>query len=233
MERLPCRRGLPGGRPGPDRRRSERIARQAFSLSWAKSGYGVTRIVSTSRASKDTGEILVGEPCCILGIDPGTRAVGYGVIEAAGSRLAHRASGCIRAKGAVFADRLVQIHRGLQEVIAAHQPDVAAVETVFGGKNLKTSIAIGEGRGVAIVSAAELGVPVVAYEPATVKRAVAGSGRAAKEQIREMVRVTLGLREAPKSEHAADALALAITHVHRQRTVDLASRGGGRRRRRR
>lgn len=153
----------------------------------------------------------------IIGIDPGTRSVGYGVIAAHGNACRFVAGGCIRPSGESIAERLVQIHRGLQESIRAHSPIAAAIETVYGGNNMKTSIAIGEGRGVAVLSAAELGLEVFGYEPATVKRAVAGSGRASKEQMQEMVRVLLCLKEKPATDHEADALALAITHASRSR----------------
>lgn len=149
----------------------------------------------------------------ILGIDPGTRHVGYGVVEARGSALVWLASGCIKAGGGPLGERLVQIYRGLRDIVAAHRPGAAAIETVFTGRNPKTAIAIGEGRGVAVLSAAEQGLDVTGYEPALVKRAVAGSGRADKEQVRTMVRVLLALREPPATDHESDALALAITHA--------------------
>lgn len=149
----------------------------------------------------------------ILGIDPGTRNVGYGVVESRGNTVVWLASGCIVAAGDTIAERLVTIYRGLGEIVARHSPVTAAVETVFTGNNPKTAIAIGEGRGVAVLSAAERGLEVRGYEPALVKRAVAGSGRADKEQVRSMVRVLLGLPVAPATDHESDALALAITHA--------------------
>jgi crossover junction endodeoxyribonuclease RuvC len=160
----------------------------------------------------------------ILGIDPGTRHVGYGVIEAAGNALRHVASGCIIARTEDLAGRLVEIHAGLQEVIRAHAPTLAVVETVFAGENIKTAITIGEARGVALLSAAEVGLEVVGLEPAVVKRAVAGSGRAGKEQVQEMVRILLGLPAAPASDHEADALALAIAGANRRRAPALPIR---------
>lgn len=153
----------------------------------------------------------------VLGIDPGTHFVGYGIVEEKGGRLLRIAGGCIAAQGSSIAERLVQIHHELQAVITTYQPREAAVETVFTGNNPKTAIAIGEGRGVALLSAAEQGLPIAGYEPAMVKRAITGSGRAAKEQIRAMVTTLLGLREPPPTEHEADALALAITHLHHAR----------------
>ena len=149
----------------------------------------------------------------IMGIDPGTRHVGFGVVEQRGNAIVRIDSGCIKATGDVIAERLVIIYRGLREVILRHAPEAAAVETVFTGANPKTAIAIGEGRGVAVLSAAENGVTVKGYEPALVKRAVAGNGRADKEQVRNMVRVLLALPCLPETDHEADALALAITHA--------------------
>ncbi len=154
----------------------------------------------------------------VLGIDPGTVRVGYGIVERSGSALRYVAGGCILARADSLSARLLEIHTGLQVVIEKYAPAVAAIETVFGGKNIKTAIAIGEGRGVAVLSAAEAGLAVIGYEPALVKRAIAGSGRAGKEQIQEMVRVLLGLREIPPTDHEADALALAITHSQREMT---------------
>lgn len=162
----------------------------------------------------------------ILGIDPGTRHVGYGVVELTGGGFVRVDGGCIAAGEGAIAQRLVVIYRGLREVIIRHRPEAAAVETVFSGNNPRTAIAIGEGRGVAVLSAAESGVEVCGYEPALVKRAVAGSGRAGKEQVRNMVRVLLGLPEAPATDHEADALALAITHCRHAQARALRGSSG-------
>ncbi len=176
----------------------------------------------------------------ILGIDPGTRRVGWGVVEEEADSLRYVASGTVKADGDDFGARLVAIHRALQAAIEEHKPAVAAVESVFAGDNVKTAIAIGEGRGVAVLSAAEANLEVVGYEPAIVKRAVTGSGRASKEQVLQMVRVLLALPEIPATDHEADALALAITHSRRDQIAKLSlprtakQRGpGGMRRRRR
>jgi crossover junction endodeoxyribonuclease RuvC len=156
----------------------------------------------------------------ILGIDPGTRFVGYGIVERRSNSLHWLDSGCIRAEGATIAERLVTIYRGLCRVILLHSPQAAAVETVFTGNNPKTAISIGEGRGVAVLSAAEHGLAVQGYEPALVKRAVAGSGRADKDQVRDMVRVLLHLSHQPATDHESDALALAITHARHLITAE-------------
>ncbi len=157
----------------------------------------------------------------ILGIDPGTRHVGYGVVEQRGNRLAWLASGSIHAKGDAVASRLVVIYRGLRDVILRYAPETAAVETVFTGNNPKTAIAIGEGRGVAVLSAAELGLEVRGYEPALIKRAVAGNGRADKEQVRAMVQALLNLPRPTDTDHESDALAIAITHAHHLKTAEV------------
>lgn len=156
----------------------------------------------------------------ILGIDPGTRFVGYGVVERRANSLHCLDSGCIRAEGDTLAERLVTIYRGLRQVILLHSPQAAAVETVFTGNNPKTAIAIGEGRGVALLSAAEQGIAVKGYEPALIKRAVAGNGRADKDQVRGMVRVLLQLPCLPATDHESDALAIAITHARHLITAE-------------
>lgn len=176
----------------------------------------------------------------ILGIDPGTIHVGYGIIEIHPNGERYVASGSIHARQENVAKRLVDIHAGLRAVIRQYQPSVAAIESVFIGNNIKTAIAIGEGRGVAMLSAAEAGLEVLGYEPATIKKCVAGSGRAGKEQIQRMVTVLLSLPETPATDHEADALAIAITHHRRERMTAVEPpalamiRGvGGNRKRRR
>ena len=156
---------------------------------------------------------MAGKTQRIMGIDPGTRHVGYGVLEQRGFELLRLDSGCIAADSGPISERLVVIYRGLREVIGRLAPDAVAVETVFTGDNPRTAIAIGEGRGVAVLAAAESGVAVAGYEPAVVKRAVAGNGRAGKEQVRSMVRVLLRLAAPPETDHEAYALDVAITHA--------------------
>lgn len=149
----------------------------------------------------------------ILGIDPGTRHVGFGILEQRGFALTRIDSGCVHGGTGDMSERLLRIHRGLCDVIMRHAPDAAAIETVFASVNPKTAIAIGEGRGVAVLSAAEHGLRVCGYEPALVKKAVAGNGRAGKEQVRTMVKVLLNLPDKPATDHESDALAIAITHA--------------------
>ena len=163
-------------------------------------------------------------PLRIIGIDPGTRFVGYGVVDLVGAELRHVASGCIRAESPDVPERLAAIHTALVTQIRAHVPAgtlvEAAVETAFAGVNPRTAIAIGEGRGVAIAAAATAGIPVRGYEPALVKRAVAGSGRAGKEQVRAIVQTLLRLPSPPATDHESDALAIAVAHALRRRAPE-------------
>ena len=152
-----------------------------------------------------------------MGIDPGTRVVGYGVVDLIGSQMRPVAHGVIRADMTQdYGVRLRSIHDGLAQVIARHRPDQVAIEEAFYGKNAASALRMGEGRGVAILAAALHGCPLFQYTPAEVKKAVAGNGRAHKEQIQEMVRLLLGLPEIPEPEDAADALAVAICHCNRR-----------------
>lgn len=118
-----------------------------------------------------------------IGIDPGTRHVGYGIVAMTDKGLEYRDSGTISSSSGDLAERLVGIHRGLQVVMREWQPEVAVVETAFFGKNVQTAIKIGEGQGVALLSAAEAEVKVIGYEPTLVKKSVCGNGRASKEQV--------------------------------------------------
>lgn len=153
----------------------------------------------------------------IMGIDPGTRVVGYGVVDISGSRMTRVAHGVIRADMAHdYGARLRSIHDGLSRVIAENRPDHVAIEEAFYGKNASSALRMGEGRGVAIVAVALHDRPLFQYTPAEVKKAVTGNGRAHKEQIQEMVRLLLGMSELPEPEDAADALAVAICHCNRR-----------------
>ncbi len=151
----------------------------------------------------------------ILGIDPGTQVCGYGVIETDGSQARAVDYGALRGPAGDLPERLAAIFAGLREVMERFGPDVVAVEGAFYGKNVRTALKIGEGRGVALLAAAQRGCDVVEYAPAEVKKSVVGNGRAHKSQVQQMVRAILGLPEAPHPEDAADALAIAICHFHR------------------
>jgi crossover junction endodeoxyribonuclease RuvC len=152
----------------------------------------------------------------ILGIDPGTLVCGFGVVDAAGSSMKAVAWGAIRVKrDSTFPERLLQVHRGLAGVIAEWKPAAAAVERLFVGKNAQSAMATGEGRGIAVLTAALADLPVFEYTPAEVKKAVTSFGKAHKTQVQEMVRVILGMPAVPTPYDAADALAIAITHAQR------------------
>jgi crossover junction endodeoxyribonuclease RuvC len=151
----------------------------------------------------------------ILGIDPGTRDCGYGAIETDGYEARVLDFGAVRSRDSSLPARLKAIYEGLQSVAESVQPDVVAVESAFFGKNVRSALKIGEGRGVALLAAAASGAEVVEYSPAEVKKAVVGTGRAHKSQVQKMVQTILGLSEPPSSQDASDALAIAICHLHR------------------
>ena len=161
----------------------------------------------------------------ILGIDPGSRATGFGVVEFEGSLLRHVASGVIRPPEGALAARLAHIFAELERVIAATRPDGSALEAVFASHNARSALVLGHARGAALLACGRAGLDVGEYAPAQVKTAVAGYGAAAKTQVQRMVQKLLGLPESPASD-AADALAVAICHGHSARLVGLAERGG-------
>jgi crossover junction endodeoxyribonuclease RuvC len=151
----------------------------------------------------------------VIGLDPGTRHFGWGVIETRGTRLVHVAHGVVHTdQTAPIAARLVVIERELVRVVGAHTPREASVETLFFAKDAQAAAKLGHARGVALLVCARAELEVFEYAPALVKRAIAGSGRAEKAQVAQMVRVLLGLPKAPPAD-AADALALAIIHARR------------------
>ncbi len=151
----------------------------------------------------------------ILGIDPGTKIAGYGLIEIKGSRIIAVEYGSLKAdKNQDFPQRLKFIHSGIMEIILRHQPDQMAIEEVFYGKNIKSAIKIGEGRGIVFLCAALANIPITEYAATAIKKAVAGNGNAHKSQVQEMVKVILELPEIPEPEDASDALAIAICHSH-------------------
>ena len=152
----------------------------------------------------------------VMGIDPGTRFCGYGVIDLDGADMKAVDYGVVSCRSDSLPERLRVIYEGLGAVIQRYRPAVVAVEGVFQGINPRTALKIGEGRGVVLLAAASAGVEVAEYSPATVKKAVVGSGRADKSQVQQMVRLALALPELPTPEDASDALAVAICHCHRR-----------------
>jgi len=151
----------------------------------------------------------------ILGIDPGTRITGWGLVELEGSRSRLVACGAIRTKGPDMDGRLLEIHTGLVRVLAESSPGVVALERPFLGKNPSAALAVGMARGVAVLAAAQAGLRVRELTPAMVKKAVVGNGNAAKEQVAAMVRVLLGVRDLPGPADVTDALAVALAATHR------------------
>lgn len=151
---------------------------------------------------------------CILGIDPGTAATGFAIIQRVGVKLEPVWYDCMRTspKESV-SDRLVKIHTGCQQIIQRFQPDVAAIEELFFGAGAKAALAVGQARGVTILACATAGVPVFEYSPMSIKQAVSGYGRADKQQVQRMVQTILGMTEIPRPDHAADALGVAICHA--------------------
>ena len=164
----------------------------------------------------------------ILGVDPGSTATGYGVVEFAGGRLSHVAHGILRpGRGEALASRLAKIHAGLLGVAAEHAPELAVVECVFVASNPRSALVLGQARGAALAALASAGLEVAELSAREVKKAVTGTGAAGKAQVQAMVMRLLDLPEPPPTD-AADALAVAICHAHAGR---LAGIGVGRRRR--
>jgi crossover junction endodeoxyribonuclease RuvC len=152
----------------------------------------------------------------VIGIDPGTAITGYGLVkENRDGTLSAVDYGALTTSADMpMPQRLFELHRQLKEIILLHQPQSGAVEKLFFQRNVRTAISVGQGRGVALLALAEAGVQVGEYTPLEVKQAVVGYGGADKRQVQHMVRVLLGLDELPAPDDAADALAVAICHLH-------------------
>ena len=153
----------------------------------------------------------------ILGIDPGSQVLGYGLLEALPGGPQSCDSGTLRTSSTLdLCERLLLIHREIERLLGLHRPDIVAVETAFYHKNARSTLILGHVRGVVLLAARQAGLDVAEYAPREVKMAVTGHGDAAKEQVAFMVRRLLGLSETPSSD-AADALAVALCHWHRSR----------------
>lgn len=151
----------------------------------------------------------------VFGIDPGSERTGYGCVETDGSRHRIVVCGAISSPAlASFPDKLLRIHRQLTAILEECRPDSVAIENLFHSVNVRSALRLGHARGVAMLAAVEAGVPVFEYTPAEIKRAVVGYGRADKPQVQHMIKLILGLAEVPSPHDAADALAVAICHVH-------------------
>jgi len=155
----------------------------------------------------------------ILGLDPGTATTGYGLVnEDSGGELQAIEYGIIQTPaGMPDSERLVILYQRMREIILLHRPQGSAVEKLFFQKNVRTAITVSQARGVILVSLAEAGLEIGEYTPNEIKQAVTGYGSADKHQVQEMVRILLGLENIPKPDDAADALAVAITHLHTNR----------------
>ena len=151
----------------------------------------------------------------IFGIDPGSECTGYGCLETDGRVTRLVTCGAISAlAGDAFPQRLARIHRELSALLIRCGPDCVAIESLFHAVNVRSALKLGHARGVAMLAAVEAGCPVVEYAPAEIKRAVAGYGRAEKHQVQQMIKLLLGLDQPPSPHDAADALAVAICHLH-------------------
>lgn len=153
-----------------------------------------------------------------MGIDPGVASTGFGVVRLAGGRISAVDGGVIEAPaGEPLSTRLGRIHAELEKLIAWHEPAAIALEDLYFNKNVRSAIAVGQARGVAMLAAAQSEIPCFDYTPQAVKMSVCGSGAAAKRQVQQMVGALLGLARPPESDHAADALAVAICHAGHMR----------------
>jgi crossover junction endodeoxyribonuclease RuvC len=159
----------------------------------------------------------------ILGIDPGSRFTGYGIVEQVKGGLLHVDNGCLALKSAdPIPKRLAQIYHGLREVLEKYRPDAVAIEEVFFAKNVSSLIKLGEARGVALLAAVQSDLPIFEYAAREVKQALTGYGQATKEQMQKMVRTLLKLPEIAQ-EDASDALAVAVCHLQSYRMKQVAS----------
>jgi crossover junction endodeoxyribonuclease RuvC len=151
----------------------------------------------------------------VFGIDPGSDRTGYGCVETDGSRHRLMTCGAISAPAsATFPQKLLVIHSRLTTLLSECRPDCVAIENLFHAANVRSALKLGHARGVAMLAAVEAGVNVAEYTPAEIKRAVVGYGRAEKSQVQQMIKLLLGLSDAPSPHDAADALAVAICHAH-------------------
>jgi crossover junction endodeoxyribonuclease RuvC len=157
----------------------------------------------------------------IIGIDPGLRRTGWGIVEVAGNRLGFLGCGSVTTRVQDgLAERLLAIHDGLMRILDEFKPDEAAVEATFVNKDAKATLKLGQARGIAMVVPARAGVPVAEYAPNVVKKSIVGAGHGDKAQVRMMIGVLLPKAD-PQSDDAADALAIAVTHAHHRQSVIL------------
>lgn len=160
-----------------------------------------------------------------LGIDPGTALLGYGFVRAGDDPIAVEFGAIATSSNLSMQNRLLELYNGLIELVDKHHPDVVAIEQLFFARNVTTALTVGQARGVVLLAAAQCKIPVFEYKPNEVKLTVAGYGGADKQQVQEMVRIQLGLREIPSPDDAADALAVALCHVASQHFRTLTESG--------
>ena len=160
----------------------------------------------------------------VLGIDPGTAALGYGIVERTGGKLRAVDHGCLETSPDLpLPERLLAIHSLVDDLISLHEPAVVAVERLFFSRNAQTAMAVGQARGIVLLAAAQHGRPVREATPNEVKSAIAGYGAADKQQVQRMVQLVLGMSELPRPDDAADALAVAVCIANRVGQVDRAN----------
>lgn len=165
-------------------------------------------------------------PIRILGIDPGLQALGYGVIEAIGRQAKLIDYGVIKTSPRQsFPERLKKLHDGIEAIVHRYQPDRMVFEKLIYCKNVSIALTLGQARGAAIVAGARQDIPMSEFNPTEIKSAIVGRGRATKEQVQQMVRLLLSLPEVPEPDHAADALAAALTYIHARKVNQLLLRG--------
>jgi len=183
--------------------------------------------------------LAAADPHLVLGIDPGTAIMGYGLVAHAAPPSADPSDGAwqgtagleARAFGALrtpahmpLVERLPRLYAGLLALIQEYQPGAVAIEELFFGRNVTTAISVGQARGMAVLAAAHCGLPIAEYTPMQVKQAVVGYGKATKDQVQQMVRMLLNMQTVPQPDDAADALAIAICHLH-SRSLDTLIAG--------
>ncbi len=164
------------------------------------------------------------ETLIILGIDPGSRITGYGIIKVEKQRHVYVTSGCIKTSGENITERLHQIYRGIKEIVTTYEPQEAAIEQVFMHQNPGAALKLGQARGAAIVAAGTIGIDVYEYSARQVKQSVVGYGAANKEQVQHMVVTLLGLSGTPQAD-AADALAVALCRIHSRDGIGTMVKG--------
>lgn len=159
----------------------------------------------------------------VIGIDPGSAITGFGILEEQDdSSLKVIDYGVLRTSSKLsVADRLKSLYEQINQIIALHKPESGAVEKLFFQRNVSTAITVGQARGVLILALAQVNIPIYEYNPVEIKQAVAGYGKADKQQMQQMVKMLLNLQEVPKPDDAADALAVAICHIHSHKLNSL------------